>query len=146
MARALSTYPARLPSRLRLGVALMVIAAAGHTIGLWGPLLEHVADSTWPAHARFHAFQGLWLVTGWDIAAVLVALGPFRRGERWALGVLLVYLGFAQLGYFIAMAVVPTGLPPGLAVHLLYLSGTIVFVAGLVLSRWRLPHDPPAPR
>jgi uncharacterized membrane protein len=122
-----------------VATTLLVVVAVGHLLGYLPATLRHTYDSSWPDHARFHAFQSLLLVAGWDVAVVLLALGPVQRHEGWALWVLVVYLVFVQLGYFVSMAAVPSGRPPGLVFHLLYLAAMLMFAVGLAVA-WRAPH------
>jgi uncharacterized membrane protein len=45
----------------------------------------HLVDQSWPMHARFHAIQSLLWVFALNVTIALLAFGPVRRGERWAL-------------------------------------------------------------
>ena len=117
--------------RKRLSTILVTTSAAGHLIGNVIPSIEHVRDPDWPAHARFHVIQAVCLLTGMDLIAIAVALGPLRRRERWALWVELTYVLFAQGGYFASIAVVPKGRPRGAVFHLLYACATAIFLVGL---------------
>jgi hypothetical protein len=90
-----------------------VASAASHLIGNVIPGLEHVRDPDWPAHAGFHVLQAIGLLTGMDLIAIALALGPLRRRDRWALWTELTYVLFAQGGYFASLAVLPKGRPGG---------------------------------
>ena len=122
--------------------ALMAVPVAGHLLGYLPPAWRHVADPTWPPHARFHAFQSLFLVMGSDTAALIAILGPVRRRERWSLWILLLYLFFVQAGYFAAVAAVPKGRPRGLRFHLLFGTALVMFAVGLARA-WRVGTQPP---
>ena len=119
----------------RLPTILVVASAAGHLIGNVIPTLEHVRDPDWPEHARFHALQAIGLLTGMDLIAIALALGPLRRRDRWALWTELTYVLFAQGGYFASIAVLPKGRPRGAVFHVLYACATAIFLAGLLLSQ-----------
>jgi uncharacterized membrane protein len=123
---------------MRVATTLLVVVAVGHLLGYLPATLRHVYDRTWPDHARFHAFQSLLLVASADITVIVLALGPLARHEGWALWALAGYFVFVQLGYFVSMAAVPSGRPPGPLFHLLYLVAMIMFAVGLVLA-WRAP-------
>ena len=119
-------------NRNQLPAILVVTSAAGHLIGSVIPGIEHVRDQDWPEHARFHALQAIFLLTGMDLIAIALALGPLRRRDRWAFWTGLTYVLFAQGGYFAAMAVLPKGRPRGAVFHVLYACATAIFLAGLL--------------
>jgi hypothetical protein len=119
----------------QLPTILVVTSAAGHLIGNVIPTLEHVRDPGWPDHARFHALQAIGLLTGMDLIAIAVALGPLRRRDRWALWIELTCVLFAQGGYFASIAVLPKGRPRGAVFHALYACATAIFLAGLLLGQ-----------
>jgi hypothetical protein len=134
-------------NRNQLPTILVVTSAAGHLIGNVIPTLEHVRDPDWPEHARFHALQAIGLLTGMDLIAIALALGPLRRRDRWALWAELTYVLFAQGGYFASMAVLPNGRPRGAIFHVLYACATAIFLAGLLLGqRSRDATAPPVSR
>jgi hypothetical protein len=132
-------------NRNQLPTILVVTSAAGHLIGNVIPTLEHVRDPDWPAHARFHALQAIGLLTGMDLIAIALALGPLRRRDRWALWTELTYVLFAQGGYFASIAVLPKGRPRGAVFHALYACATGIFLAGLLLGQRRVGHAGLAP-
>jgi hypothetical protein len=137
----------RLRLRHRLATAMLVAVPVGHLIGYLPATLRHVRDANWPDHARFHMFQDLLLISGWDVAAILLALGPVRRRERWAMRMSAGYLASVQLGYFASTTAVPKGRPPRQADHELYRIAMIMYAVGLALA-WREPRDEltPVPR
>jgi hypothetical protein len=112
----------------------VVASAASHLIGNVIPGLEHVRDPDWPAHAGFHVLQAIGLLTGMDLIAIALALGPLRRRDRWALWTELTYVLFAQGRYFASLAVLPKGRPRGAVFHVLYACATAIFLAGLLLG------------
>jgi len=122
-------------NRNQLPTALVVTSAAGHLIGNVIPGLEHVRDPDWPAHARFHVLQAICLLTGMDLIAIALALGPLRRRDRWAFWTELTYVLFAQGGYFASLAALPKGRPRGAVFHVLYACATAIFLAGLLLGQ-----------
>jgi hypothetical protein len=81
------------------------------------------------------ALQAIGLLTGMDLIAIALALGPLRRRDRWALWTELTYVLFAQGGYFASIAVLPMGRPRGAVFHALYACATAIFLAGLLLSQ-----------
>src|SRR5580658_4046562 len=102
-------------NRNQLPTVLVVTSAAGHLIGNVIASLEHVRDPDWPAHARFHVLQAICLLTGMDLIAIALALGPLRRRDRWAFWTELTYVLFAQGGYYASLAALPKGRPRGQA-------------------------------
>jgi hypothetical protein len=119
----------------QLPTILVVASATGHLIGNVIPTLEHVRDPDWPAHARFHVLQAIALLTGMDLIAIALALGPLRRRDQWAFWTELTYVLFAQGGYFAALAVLPKGRQRGAVFHVLYACATAIFLAGLLLGQ-----------
>jgi hypothetical protein len=122
-------------NRNQLPAILVAASAAGHLIGNVIPTLEHVRDPDWPDHARFHALQAIALLTGMDLIAIALALGPLPRRDRWALWTELTYVLFAQGGYFASIAILPQGRPRGAVFHLLYACATAIFLIGLLQSQ-----------
>lgn len=118
-------------NRKQLPTILVTTSAAGHLIGNVIGSIEHIRDPDWPAHARFHVLQEMCLLTGWDLIAIAVALGPLRRRERWAFWVGLTYVLFAQGGYYASIAALPEGRHRGAVFHLLYACATVMFLVGL---------------
>jgi len=121
-------------NRSQLPTILVVASATGHLIGNVIPTLEHVRDPDWPEHARFHALQAIGLLTGMDLIAIALALGPLRRRDPWALWIELTCVLFAQGGYFASIAVLPKGRPRG-GFHALYARATAIFLVGLLLGQ-----------
>jgi hypothetical protein len=75
----------------------VIIAAIVGLQGLLDGLPRHGVDDSWPAHARFHVTQGALSQLGFCLVAAIIALIPFRRGDRWSWWALFV---FALLGCF----------------------------------------------
>src|SRR5688500_17157582 len=105
---------------LRIAAVLMGLPALGHLGGYLPATMEHVMDATWRAHARFHAFQSVVFIVGWDLVVMWIVLGSLQRSEKWTLWVLLAYLIFVQGGYFISMAVIPEGTPPEMIFNIMF--------------------------
>jgi hypothetical protein len=122
-------------NRSQLPTILVVTSAAGHLIGNVIPTIEHARDQDWPEHARFHVLQAIGLLTGMNLIAIALALGPLRRRERWAFWTELTYVLFAQGGYFASIAVLPRGRPRGAVFHVLYACATAIFLFGLLQSQ-----------
>lgn len=55
---------------------------------MWASLFqllpEHAADKTWPAHARFHVSWAAGKLFALGINQILLALIPFRAGQKWS--------------------------------------------------------------
>ncbi len=97
---------------------------------------EHVADPSWPPHARNHVLQALFWVVGFHAASLIVLFGPFRRGEGWAWGFLALAGAFLFGGYFAAILITRGGAPgPGDDVFFGVLS--LVYIGGLYTGRDR---------
>ena len=97
-------------------VAVWIFVVVSAILGLQAlvdGLPKHAFDMSWPSHARFHVTIGAASTLGLAVTNMLIALIPFRRGERWSWWAL---LGFAVFGY---VALVPatlwhqSGPPPG---------------------------------
>jgi peptidoglycan/LPS O-acetylase OafA/YrhL len=76
-------------------------------------LPKHAFDMSWPDHARFHVTVGAASQFGFALSTVLIALIPFRRGERWSWWAL---LSFALLGVVVLIPATlwhDSGPPPG---------------------------------
>lgn len=122
---------------------LVGIASLAHLVAYCFAVPEHIVDSTWPFHARFHVFQALVWIVGLDLVCAILAFGPFARGVAWARWALLTGLIFGQGAYFMAMIAIPDGHPPeGLAAHLPLLGILLVYSVGLVFG-WRQDSVPP---
>jgi hypothetical protein len=117
----------------KASVALVAVASIGHLIAYLVAAPEHVVDGTWPLHARFHVFQALLWTVGFDTLVLLIAVGPHRRGERWAFWTLAGAWPLLHIGYFIALGVIPGGGPSTVATAIM---GTLaaLYGAGLALG------------
>lgn len=79
-------------TRKKLAVAAWIFVAVGAVQGVQAvadAIPKHAFDPSWLDHARFHVTVGAANQLGFAIAAILVTLIPFRRGERWSWWVLL---------------------------------------------------------
>jgi len=91
----------------------VVVAAVSGIQAVADAIPKHAFDMSWPDHARFHLTVGAANQLGFAVMTMLVALIPFRRGERWSWWAL---LGFALLSF---MVLVPASVwhgsdpPPG---------------------------------
>jgi len=113
-----------------------VISSFGWAIGVTFGDLEHVFDTSWPDHARFHALQALMWLGGLTVAVVGIATGPLRRGERWSYAVLAALLLLGQGSYFVSLVVVPDGAPTEWYATPLSALNMGLYAAGLALC-WR---------
>ena len=91
---------------------LLTITALGQLLGYWFALPRHIADLTWPTHARFHLIQTVFWITGLYIAILVLIWQPLQRQERWSFWTLLALVLLAQGSYFFAVAALPKGRPP----------------------------------
>jgi hypothetical protein len=137
-------YPAPdLDADLRLATVLLAAPAAGHLLGYLFAVKPHLADQTWPAHARFHALQSVLQTTGWDLCVLAAAIGPFQRRKAWTLWIFLGHLLAVQAGYFASAAIIPAGRPASRADNVLYAISTAMSAAGLAAAWQQLRHRPP---
>lgn len=88
--------------RKRVAVAAWVFVVAAAILGIQAiadAIPKHAFDMSWPSHARFHVTVGAASQLGFAIITMLIALIPFRQGERWSWWALLsfVILGFISL-------------------------------------------------
>src|SRR5258708_33672677 len=91
---------------------LLTITALGQLLGYWFALPRHIADLTWPTHARFHLIQTVFWITGLYIAILVLIWQPLQRQEEWSFWTLLALVLFAQGSYFFAVAALPKARPP----------------------------------
>ena len=122
-------------SKKGLGIGLILLSSIGWTLGVCVGDAEHVLDTQWPEHARFHALQlMLWLI-GLNLAIVVVAIGPLFRGEGWASKLLLVLAFLGQGSYFLATYYLPGGAPAEAYATPLSALNFLLFLSGLLLAR-----------
>ena len=121
-------------TRRTVGVALVCVAALGQIVIYLVAAPEHVLDTAWPLHARFHVMQAI----GWVVAANLAVLGlafwPLRRRDRWAWWTLAAVWPFLQASYFISMLAVPGGGPPEMSAHVFVAIPAVLYLAGLIVT------------
>jgi hypothetical protein len=117
----------------RVGIALILFTSGAWLVGLCVGVPDHLVDESWPPHARFHAIQALLWVVALNVTIAVLALGPVRRGERWALFLLALLLVCGQGSYFIAFTLIPGGAPPEAYAHTGSAISAALFTVGLVL-------------
>ncbi len=122
--------------RTGLAVGLLAFATVAHAVGYLFAAPEHVVDPEWPLHARFHILQALLWGVGFDAMILVIVLGPFRAGARWARHLLVLAIPFLHGAYFIAIAAIPDGKPPEMWAHVLLGIVAAMYVLGLGLG-WR---------
>jgi hypothetical protein len=132
-----------LDADLRLATALLVVPAAGHLLGYLFATRSHLADQTWPAHARFHVLQSVLQSSGWDVCVLAAAIGPFQRRQAWTLWIFLGHLLAVQAGYFASAAIIPAGRPRSRTDNVLYAISTAMSAAGLAPAWQQLRRRPP---
>jgi uncharacterized membrane protein len=121
-------------SKKNLMLLLLTAPALGHALSYLPAVMEHILDTGWIDHARFHALQSLIMAEGWNLFILYVIWFPLRRGENWTKWALLGYLIAIQLGYFITMALLPEGTPPELVFNLLFAVSLGLFAVGYYLA------------
>ncbi len=121
----------------RASVGLLALASAGHLVAYVVAAPAHIVDATWPLHGRFHVFQALLWIVGFDALALLLAVGPHRRGDRWALFALAAAWPFSHLSYFLGLLVIPGG-GPSLGASAVMASLAALYALGLAAG-WRRP-------
>lgn len=123
---------------MKNSVALLVVATVGHLFGYLFAIPDHIFNTSWPLHARFHVLQACFWIVGFDLVTLAVILGPFRRQESWSRWMLLASLVFVHCGYFFSITLIPAGRPrpteiwPHISLGILL----IMFATGL-FTEWR---------
>lgn len=115
------------------GIGLILFTSGAWLVGLCFGVPDHLVDSSWPPHARFHAIQALLWVIAINVTIAIVALGPVRRGERWGLWLLALLLVCGQGSYFIAFGFIPGGAPPEAYAHTGSAISAALYAVGLLL-------------
>ena len=123
---------------MKLPVFLVVLSTGIHLLAYLLPqaMPEHLMDSTWPAHARFHMWQATFWLLSLDVMILLIALFPFRMKQAWSLWVLVVGFIGSQLGYYFSILIVREGRPDVAGADLGLLVVMVIYLAGLALG-WR---------
>jgi hypothetical protein len=119
-----------------IGIGLIVFTSGAWLLGLCIGVPDHLADSLWPPHARFHTLQALLWLVALNVTIAVLALGPVRRDERWAWILLAVLLVCGQGSYFIALAFIPGGAPPEAYAHTGSAISLALYAVGLVAIAW----------
>jgi hypothetical protein len=122
----------------RLGIALILFTSGAWLLGLCIGVPDHLTDPTWPPHARFHTFQALLWLVALNATIAALALGPARRGERWALVLLAVLFICGQGSYFVAYVLVPGGAPPEPFADVGSAISATLYAVGLILLASRV--------
>lgn len=91
----------------------VLIAMAGALQAVVDGIPRHGFDMSWPDHARFHLTWGVANQVGFSLAAVLVALIPLRKGERWSWWVLFLWVLLGNFSLFAAWLWQGSGPRPG---------------------------------
>ena len=76
-------------------------------------LPNHAFDASWPEHARFHVTIGAANQAGFAVTAIIIALIPFRRGERWSWWALLCFALLSTVAIIPSAVWHGSGPPPG---------------------------------
>jgi cell division protein FtsW (lipid II flippase) len=121
--------------RKRLAVAAWIFVAVGVVQGVQAvadAIPKHAFDPSWLDHARFHVVVGAANQLGFAIAAILVALIPFRRGERWSWWMLLNFALLSTVALIPATVWQGSGPPP--AAWLIISACITAMLVGLLLT------------
>ena len=97
-------------------VAVWIFVVVSAILGLQAivdGLPKHAFDMSWPSHARFHVTIGAASTFGLAATTILIALIPFRRGERWSWWALLSFAVFGYIALIPATLWHQSGPPPG---------------------------------
>lgn len=119
--------------------ALTAFGALGAYEGL-SLATDHLADPDFTEHAKFHAaLSGVYMLTLTG-TLLLLAWGPFRRGQAGFLPILSFALVALPASVLVAVAVVPAGAPrrPLLAFAVIVLIAASV----LAVAAWRIRQRP----
>lgn len=123
---------------MKLPVSLVVVSTTIHLLAYLLPqaMPEHLLDTQWPDHARFHMWQATFWLVSLDVMILLVALIPFRLKQGWSVWVLVAGLLGAQVGYYLSILIVPEGRPDVAGAEAGLLAVMLMYLAGLALG-WR---------
>ena len=122
---------------MKLARAQLVFACAAHLAIYLVAAPEHVADTSWPDHARFHVLEAIFWVAAVDVIAAAIAWWPLARGERWAWWALALTWVLVHASYFVAIIALPAGRPPNASADITLGITAAIFAAGLVAARRR---------
>jgi len=131
---------------MNLATRLIVFSTLVHLISYLIPsaIPEHILDVNWSTHARFHILQAAFWMVGLDLLTLMIALGPFRHGERWS-SVALLIAGFCmQTGYYISIVSIPEGAPDVAGANWLLGIVMIIYFTGLVIGSKKIVDKEPA--
>lgn len=121
----------------RVAVAAWIFAVVSAILGIQAvadAIPKHAFDMSWPDHARFHLTVGAASQLGFAIITMLIALIPFRRGERWSWWAL---LSFTILGFIVLIPASiwhRSGPPPGAWLLIGICIAAMLFGLGLTAS------------
>ena len=97
---------------------------------------DHLASPDFPDHAKFHAaLSGLHMLALTGVL-LLLAWGPFRRGQDKFQPILCFTLVALPASVFTAVAVVPAGAPP--RPLLVFAVIVLVIASALAVAAWRI--------
>ena len=123
-------------------VALVGITLVSAFGGISGVVIDftasHVYNPAWPPHAQFHGYLSIARTLLIMIAAILLAWGPVRRGDRAAW----IVLGVLLLGWVAIWLLAPI-VVPGTGDRATYVFAAVLaplYLVGIWLVR------PPVPR
>jgi hypothetical protein len=119
---------------MRLAQALLGLATLIHVISYVVAAPEHVVDTSWPLHARFHVLQALQWAVGFDLVVAWLIVRLAR--ERWVLGPLAIAFVLLHGAYFVSFAV-RGGEPSNVSAHIALGTAMALYAAGLAVA-WRI--------
>ena len=130
------------------GVGLVGITLISAFAGISGVVIDftasHIYNPAWPPHAQFHGYLSIARTVLIMIAAVVLAWGPVRRGDRAAWTVLAVLLlGWIAIWMMAPLAVPGTG---DRATYMFAVALAPLYLIGIWLVRPRVVRQEPVRR
>lgn len=111
---------------------LIIFATAAHLLVYVYAMPEHIFDSSWPPHARFHVLQSLLWIIGLNSILFSVTLKFFENPSRLLWWTLFGGWVFVHWGYFVSFLV--GGPPPEISTHILLFVLLLLYGWGLFVS------------
>jgi hypothetical protein len=124
-----------IPGNRKLTVAAWIFVVMAFLVafqGVFDGFRMHGFDQSWPDHARFHMTWATATTVGFCVTVALVALIPFRRGERWSWWALSIFTVFGN--YSLIPAAIWQGSGPRAIFEIPIAIGFMALLIALILS------------